>query len=103
VALRTFANRADRWAGPGRRRWIGNRVPEIGPILVVVTRWYSEVSVVCDVKVFLEVDSVLFADVCLNTHLGPGPNPSWAGCQIQSFTRGGSRPLGPLPSAATGA
>jgi hypothetical protein len=82
---------------------MGNRVPEIGPILVVVTRWYSEVSAVCDVKVLLEIDSVLFADVCLKTHLGTGPNPSWAGCQIQSFAGGGSRPLRPLPSAATGA
>jgi hypothetical protein len=76
---------------------------QIGFIRVVVTRWYSEVSAVCDVKVLWEIDSVLFADVCLNTHLGRGPNPSWAGCQIQSFTGGGSRPLRTLPSTATGA
>ena len=53
---------------------------KIGLILVVVTRSYSEVFVVCEVKVLLEIDSALFADVCLNTHLGPGPNPYWAGC-----------------------
>jgi hypothetical protein len=35
---------------------MGGRVPEIGLILVVVTRWYSEVSVVCEVKVLLEID-----------------------------------------------
>ena len=36
---------------------MGSRVPEIGLILVAVTRWYSAVSAVCEMKVLLEIDS----------------------------------------------
>src|ERR1700739_3594422 len=54
VALRDFATPTDRWAEPRRRRWMGVAF-QIGLSLVVVTRSYSEFSVVCEVKVLLEV------------------------------------------------
>ena len=38
---------------------MGSRVAEIGLVLVVVTRWYSDVSFVREVKVLLEIDSAL--------------------------------------------
>jgi hypothetical protein len=73
---------------------MGSRAPDLGLILVLVTRWYSVISVVCEVKVLLEIDSALCGD--LPTHVSGGGTKSVLGRLLDPKVRRWR-----LPSART--